>query len=225
MEQRVNISSFVLSWAKLLKKHSNRWKTFTVTSVYPVHKYSTGLLDFVMAVKILKTMNAHRGQEPRGMKKTLRKSAKFCALIAQYYLGVLKRLWDRIHRVRPEYKEVGSWFLLHDNAPSHKVLIVREFLDKKSIITLDHPPYSPDLSPCDFWLFPKLKLWRGSPTKYDSYHPEGFDRHPQGYSGPRVPDMLRQILWSLTTLYWLRGGLFWINMLKEMNYKASFSLI
>lgn len=77
---------------------------------------------------------------------------------AQCYLGVLKRLWGRIYRVRPEYKEVGSWFLLHDNAPSHKALIVREFLAKKSIITLDHPPYSPDLAPCDFWLFPKLKL-------------------------------------------------------------------
>jgi hypothetical protein len=22
---------------------------------------------------------------------------------------------------------------------------------------MDHPPYSPDLAPCDFWLFPKLK--------------------------------------------------------------------
>jgi hypothetical protein len=22
---------------------------------------------------------------------------------------------------------------------------------------MDHPPYSPDLVPCDFWLFPKLK--------------------------------------------------------------------
>jgi hypothetical protein len=22
---------------------------------------------------------------------------------------------------------------------------------------LDHPPYSPDLAPCDFWLFPKLE--------------------------------------------------------------------
>ena len=21
-----------------------------------------------------------------------------------------------------------------------------------------HPPYSPDLAPCDFWLFPKVKL-------------------------------------------------------------------
>jgi hypothetical protein len=28
---------------------------------------------------------------------------------------------------------------------------------KKSIMKLDHPPYSPDLAPCDFWLFPKLE--------------------------------------------------------------------
>ena len=21
-----------------------------------------------------------------------------------------------------------------------------------------HPPYSPDLAPCDFWLFPKVKM-------------------------------------------------------------------
>ena len=26
-----------------------------------------------------------------------------------------------------------------------------------SIKTVAHPPYSPDLATCDFWLFPKLK--------------------------------------------------------------------
>ena len=25
------------------------------------------------------------------------------------------------------------------------------------IKTVRHPPYCPDLAPCDFWLFPKLK--------------------------------------------------------------------
>ena len=25
------------------------------------------------------------------------------------------------------------------------------------INTVPHPPYSPDLTPCDFWLFPKLR--------------------------------------------------------------------
>ena len=28
---------------------------------------------------------------------------------------------------------------------------------KKQICVIDHPPYSPDLSPCDYFLFPKLK--------------------------------------------------------------------
>ena len=28
------------------------------------------------------------------------------------------------------------------------------------IKTVLHPPYSPDLAPCDFWLFPKLRACR-----------------------------------------------------------------
>ena len=28
------------------------------------------------------------------------------------------------------------------------------------IKTIPHPPYSPDLAPCDFWLFPKLRSCR-----------------------------------------------------------------
>jgi hypothetical protein len=35
---------------------------------------------------------------------------------------------------------------------------MREFLAHNSIITLLHPPYSPDLAPCNFFLFLKMKL-------------------------------------------------------------------
>ncbi len=31
------------------------------------------------------------------------------------------------------------------------------FLNKKKIEIFPHPAYSPDLAPCDFWLFPQLK--------------------------------------------------------------------
>jgi transposase len=34
---------------------------------------------------------------------------------------------------------------------------VREFLASKQITVLEHPPYSPDLAPNDFFLFPKIK--------------------------------------------------------------------
>lgn len=78
-------------------------------------------------------------------------------ITGEYYLEVLHRLWSRIVRVRPEYPEGKQLFLLHDNAPPHKTKKVNEFLMQKQICVIGHPPYSPDLSPCDYFLFPKLK--------------------------------------------------------------------
>ena len=31
------------------------------------------------------------------------------------------------------------------------------FLASEKVEVLNHPPYSPDMSPCDFFLFPRLK--------------------------------------------------------------------
>jgi histone-lysine N-methyltransferase SETMAR len=45
----------------------------------------------------------------------------------------------------------------HDNAPAHRSAIVLSFLEDNNILQVPHPPYSPDLAPCDFWLFPRLK--------------------------------------------------------------------
>jgi len=59
---------------------------------------------------------------------------------------------------RPELWRAGNWLLHDDNTPSHWALVMREFLAHNSIITLPHPPYSPDLVPCDFFFFPKMKL-------------------------------------------------------------------
>ena len=47
--------------------------------------------------------------------------------------------------------------LLHDNTPAHKSATVQEYLKESGLDVLDHPPYNPDLSPFDFWLFPRLK--------------------------------------------------------------------
>ena len=48
--------------------------------------------------------------------------------------------------------------MLHHNiAPCHTAVSINEFLDEKSISVFPQPPYSPDLSPCDFFLFPWLK--------------------------------------------------------------------
>ena len=46
--------------------------------------------------------------------------------------------------------------LFHYNAPAHKVHHVTEFL-RAGVTVLPHPSYSLDLSPCEYFLFPKLK--------------------------------------------------------------------
>jgi len=45
-------------------------------------------------------------------------------------------------------------FLHMDNAPAHRV---DECFMEHGITRLPHPPYSPDIAPCDFWLFGFLK--------------------------------------------------------------------
>jgi len=72
------------------------------------------------------------------------------------YKDVLEQLRKWVQRVRTDIAD--DWVLHHDNAPPHTALSIREFLAKKSIPVLPHPPYSPGLAPCDFYLFPKLKL-------------------------------------------------------------------
>jgi len=77
---------------------------------------------------------------------------------AGFYCNVLCYLREDIQWKRPEPWHAGIWLLHDDNAPSHQALETREFLAHNSIITLSHPPYSPDLAPCNFFLFPKMKL-------------------------------------------------------------------
>ena len=67
---------------------------------------------------------------------------------------MLTRLKKRVARIRPE---IANTWVHHDNAPSHASLLVREFLVKQTVATLSQPPYSPDLTPPDFFLFPRLK--------------------------------------------------------------------
>ena len=59
----------------------------------------------------------------------------------------------------------GDWQLHHNNAPAHASCLVQSFFVKLRITQVTQSPYSPDLVPCDFWLFPKLK----SPLKVERF--------------------------------------------------------
>lgn len=70
-----------------------------------------------------------------------------------FYRDVMDRLLKRIRRVRPEYADSGKWYLLHDNAPAHASTLVTQYLAQRRVIIINHPPYSPDLAPADFFCF------------------------------------------------------------------------
>lgn len=74
-----------------------------------------------------------------------------------YYKTVLQKLRERVRKKRPDLWKNNAWILHQDNAPAHTALSVKQFLADNKIPVLNHPPYSPDLAPCDFYLFPKVK--------------------------------------------------------------------
>ena len=82
--------------------------------------------------------------------------------------------------------------LILDNASAHKCKLVQDFLETETVVQLSNPPYSPDLSPCDFpvcfteksistdvdmgskvlLLVPLFSVYRVCPKKFTYLHSE-----------------------------------------------------
>ena len=85
------------------------------------------------------------GFVPQGQKIN---SAYYCERLDDLDNSYLSRRRGQKHR---------GVFLLHDGATSHTSEETRSHLKNLSIKTLQHPPYSPDISPCDYGVFGELK--------------------------------------------------------------------
>ena len=75
---------------------------------------------------------------------------------AEYYSSLLVQLKDVFKEIRRGKVTKGVLFL-HDNAPAHRALATQKKLAHLGFQYLNHPPYSPDLAPSDYHLFPGLK--------------------------------------------------------------------
>ena len=75
--------------------------------------------------------------------------------------GIPQCAFPNIENVKTAKGNEGtlSAMLHHDNASSYKAMKTREFLEENGLEELPHPPYSPDLAPCDFWLFLCIKKY------------------------------------------------------------------
>ena len=58
---------------------------------------------------------------------------------------------------KPDLWTAKNWQLHHDNASAHSSYLIQTFLAKHGIPVVHQSPHSPDMTPCVFWLFPKLK--------------------------------------------------------------------
>ncbi len=81
---------------------------------------------------------------------------------ADTYCQTLSRLHEKIQRKRPHlWVKNGMWryyLLHHDNATPHTAVPTLAHLGETGTDLLAHPPpYSPDLAPNDYFLYPELK--------------------------------------------------------------------
>ena len=73
-----------------------------------------------------------------------------------YYAQELRKLRDALKKKRRGKLSRGV-LLLQDNAPAHTSRVAVAAAAECGYEILPHPPYSPDLAPSDYHLFPKLK--------------------------------------------------------------------
>ncbi|CAH1987794.1 unnamed protein product [Acanthoscelides obtectus] len=73
---------------------------------------------------------------------------------ADWYTTIcLPKVITELRKINPE----GRIILHQDNASSHTTQKTRQYLTEENVELLDHPPYSPDLSPNEIFTFPKIK--------------------------------------------------------------------
>jgi len=138
--------SIVYAYDPETKLQSSQWKSLASPRPKKAHmqksKLKTMLICFFDQEGIV-----HREFVPPGM-----------TVNADFYCDVLRRLRENVRRKRPQQWQNQKLIIHHDNAPAHGSFKVSQFLAKYSMTVIPHPQYSPDLVPCDFFLFPKLKL-------------------------------------------------------------------
>ena len=118
------------------------------------HQFLSGIRDSRMAGSLWEMMRGvggvrkseHQSWVPTG--QTVNK---------EYYVEVLREFRKRFRQKRPALLKSGQWHFHQDNTLVNNSILVTDYLTKMGIKTVPHPPYSPDLAPCDFWLFPKLR--------------------------------------------------------------------
>ena len=138
--------TWIRSFEPELKRQSSEW--LTPNSLRPM-KFRRSLNNRKMLMILVYDINGllTLPRVPQG--QTVNK---------EYYGYSLRHIpRPAIRRKRPELLE-ATLLILQDNATCHKAGNIRAVSTEYNWEVLQHPSYSPDLSPCDYDLFLKIKL-------------------------------------------------------------------
>ena len=126
------------------KQHSMEWRH----NESPLHapknyEFKNPLRKFSPRFFVIKTTSSSKGQ----------------TINAKYYSSLLVlAIEGHFEGKTPHRGKVTKGVLfLHDNAPAHRALATQKKMAYLGFQCLDHPPYSPDLAPSAYHLFPGLK--------------------------------------------------------------------
>ncbi|UYV77277.1 hypothetical protein LAZ67_15000322 [Cordylochernes scorpioides] len=136
------------------------------------------------------------------------------------------RMGPIIAKKRPDRQ--GQIILLHDNARPHVAQVVKVELQELEWEVLQHPPYSPDLAPTDYYLFRYMSNhMRG--TNFDDEEDlkpwlnNFFDTRPSdfwvtwnGYVHGKIPILFSTLVFSIENFHTLPIG--WNNYVEYLIY-------
>ena len=116
------------------------------------HQFLSGIRESRKARSLWELMRSVGG---------LRKTENQSWLAKWFGLGLLcwcfKGFQEEIPSEEAITLQIGSVAFPPGQCTSPQLHLVTDYLTQMGIKTVPHRPYSPDLAPCDFWLFPKLR--------------------------------------------------------------------
>ena len=142
---------FCFKLGKLPQKRMECFRLLLDHHAWIEHQFLSGIRDSRKAGSLWGMM---RGMG--GVRKSIHQSwlAKWLGLelLCWGFKGVQKEIPSE----EASTLQIGSVAFHQDNAPVLKSIVVTDYLTKMSIKTVPYRSYSPDLTPCDSRLFPKL---------------------------------------------------------------------
>ena len=149
LEERYAIK-FCFKLRKMPQKRMECFRLLLEHLAWIEHQFLSGIRDWRKAGSLWGMM---RGVG--GVKKSIHQSW----LAKGLGLGLLCWGFKGVQEEIPRQAlfKAGQWHFHQDSAPVNNSILVTHYLTKMSIKTIPHPHNRPDVAPCDFWLFPKLR--------------------------------------------------------------------